>query len=113
MILSGARRTRRTLVALAALAMLILAGCSSGGSSSSSTDHPDATGPTVSLKSLMFMPATLRVKAGTTVTWVNDEPITHTLTSGKVSGVDKSTGLRSGQQSDGLFDKTLQGNGDT
>jgi plastocyanin len=61
----------------------------------------------------MFMPAVLHVKVGTTVTWRNDEPITHTVTSGQVLNIDKSTGLRSDQHADGLFNATLNGSGDT
>ena len=65
------------------------------------------------LKSLMFMPTALHIRAGTTVTWRNAEPITHTVTSGRVSGVDSSTGLRSAQHPDGRFNATLKGSGDT
>jgi plastocyanin len=53
------------------------------------------------------------VKAGSTVTWRNDEPITHTVTSGTFTGVDATTGLRSGQRPDGLFNARLEGQGDT
>ncbi len=67
----------------------------------------------ISLTSLMFRPDNQTIKAGTKVTWRNDEPITHTVTSGAVTGVDKTTGLRSGQKPDGLFDKKLAGEGDT
>jgi plastocyanin len=59
------------------------------------------------------MPGDLHIKAGTTVTWRSDEPITHTVTSGAVLGVDKSTGLRTGQHADGRFDETLSGTGKT
>ena len=40
-------------------------------------------------------PSTTTVEVGTTVTWRNDEPITHTVTSGRFVGVDETTGLRS------------------
>jgi plastocyanin len=103
---------RRILLATVTLAAAIglLASCSSGGTHAGSGSP---SGPTVTLKSLMFMPAVLHVTAGTTVTWRNDEPITHTVTSGQVLNVDKSTGLRSGQHADGLFNATLKGSGDT
>ena len=109
----GHRRSPRPfglLVALAALLALALTGCSSsaGGSKAGSAD-----GTVISLKSLMFMPDPLTIKAGTKVTWRNDEPITHTVTSGAVTGVDKTTGLRTGQKPDGLFDKKLAGKGAT
>ncbi len=72
-----------------------------------------STGATViGLKSLEFMPATLRIKVGTKVTWRNDEPITHTVTSGAALGVDRKTTLRTGEKPDGLFDHKLAGKGD-
>jgi plastocyanin len=91
-----------------------LAGCSA--SAESSMTAPTATasapaGPAVNLSSLMFNPPTTTVKVGTTVTWRNDEPITHTVTSGRFEGVDKSTGLRSSQNPDGTFNAKLAGKG--
>lgn len=112
MILSGVRRVGAVLAAVLASATLILAGCGRGGSDASSGPKAAANGPTVTLKSLTFMPKTLRVKVGTTVTWRNAEPITHIVTSGEVIGVDRTTGLRSGQKPDGHFRETLNGTGD-
>jgi plastocyanin len=113
MILSGASRMRSVLTAMFAVAALILAGCGNGGAGASSPQIASAKGRTVVLKSLMFMPRTLHVKVGTTVTWRSAEPITHTVTSGEVTGVDETSGLRSGQMPDGLFKHTLTGSGDT
>ena len=89
---------------------LVASACNTSTTHSGPASHG---GPTVALKSLMFMPAVLHVKAGTTVTWRNDEPITHTVTSGRVTGVDKMTGLRSAQHPDGRFNATLKASGDT
>jgi plastocyanin len=90
--------------------VLLASACSGSGS-----DEPPARapGPTVSLKLLQFQPGQLTVKAGTTVTWVDDEPITHTVTSGAVTGVDPTSGLRSGQTPDGRFDQRLESKGAT
>ena len=99
-------------MAMSVLLAVILTGCSSSGSPSTESSG-DANGTTVSLKSLMFTPGDLKIKAGTTVTWVNDEPITHTVTSGEVTGLDKTSGLRTGQKPDGLFDENLAGSGDS
>jgi plastocyanin len=98
--------------ALVTLALVALTACSSSGESGSHAGK-DVGGTVISLKSLMFHPSDLTVKVGTKVTWRNDEPITHTVTSGTVTGLDKSTGLRSGQKPDGVFNATLKGNGDT
>jgi plastocyanin len=61
----------------------------------------------------MFDPASTTVQVGTTVTWRNDEPITHTITSGRFIEVDETTGLRSSQDPDGTFEATLPGKGKT
>ncbi len=73
----------------------------------------DAQSTEISISSLMFMPTSITIKAGSTVTWTNDEPISHTVTSGKFTGVDTNTGLRSDQTPDALFDERLSGQGDS
>jgi plastocyanin len=105
------RGSTRVLLILLALTTLTVAACSSSASAPKGSSANGAT--VISLKSLMFMPEDLKIKVGTRVTWRNDEPISHTVTSGNVTGVDKSTGLRTGQKPDGLFNATLKGNGDT
>lgn len=105
-------RLRVTTLTLASVAV-VLAGCTTGGSTASTAAARADHGPTVSIKSLAFMPDTLHVRTGDTVTWRNDEPVTHTVTSGRVTGVDKTTGLRAGAKPDGLFDAKLTGMGDT
>jgi plastocyanin len=101
-------RPRMALLGAAAV-MLIATGCS--GSSDDNNDSAGTGGPAVQLKLLQFTPVDLTVKAGTAVTWRNAEPITHTVTSGEVTGVDESTGLRAGQSTDGRFDHELTGKG--
>jgi plastocyanin len=59
-------------VMLAGLAMV--AAC--GGSSSN-----NPSGPQVTISDFSFSPSTLSVKAGTTVTWVNQGPMTHNTVS--------------------------------
>jgi plastocyanin len=99
--------TRRPHAAVAAAAAATLAvACST------SNDSAGATGE-VRVKLLAFAPTPLRVKAGTTVTWTDDEPVTHTVTSGTVTGVDAATGLRAGETPDGVFDGRLAGAGAT
>jgi plastocyanin len=110
-------------VILGAAALLIaaggLAGCSASAESapmvpSSTTSAPSApAGPVINLSSLMFDPSTTTVKIGETVTWRNDEPIGHTVTSGRYMGIDKTTGLRSSQKADGMFNAKLDGKGKT
>jgi plastocyanin len=99
-----------------------LAGCSANAESAATTPSTLASapagasppaGPVINLSSLMFHPANATVDLGTTVTWRNDEPITHTVTSGRFQGVDETTGLRSSQQPDGTFEAKLGGEGKT
>jgi plastocyanin len=93
-----------------------LAGCSAHAettatSSVSATSAP--AGPVINLSSLMFHPSNITVKVGTTLTWRNDEAITHTVTSGRYVGVGKTTGLRSSQKADGMFNEKLAEKGKT
>jgi plastocyanin len=93
-----------------------LAGCSADAETPATAPTPTASapaGPVINLSSLMFHPSTTTVKVGTTITWRNDEPITHTVTSGRFEGVDKTTGLRSSQDPDGTFNAKLSGKGKT
>jgi plastocyanin len=110
---------RRRLV-LGAASLLIaagaLAGCSAEAAPSPAAPSSAASapaGPVINLNSLMFNPSTTTVSVGTTITWRNDEPITHTVTSGRYEGVDKTTGLRSSQDPDGTFNAKLEGKGKT
>jgi plastocyanin len=87
-----------------------LAGCSTSAESAATAPSRTASapaGPVINLSSLMFQPTDTTVEVGTTVTWRNDEPITHTVTSGRFDGVDKTTGLRSSQKPDGTFEEKL------
>jgi plastocyanin len=109
---------RRLLIGAASLLIAAggLAGCSAQAESSPTgptSASSVAAGPVINLSSLMFNPSTTTVQVGTTVTWRNDEPITHTVTSGRYEGVEKTTGLRSEQYPDGTFNTKLEGKGKT
>ena len=54
----------------------------------------------VTVKQFQFMPAELTVKAGTNVTWTNQDDILHTATSGATPGT-----------ADGKFDGPMDGPG--
>lgn len=68
---------------------ILAVGC--GGSATNSSDAPsDAYGEanpvavvgdsiTIELKNLQFSPQGIKVKAGTTVTWVNNDPVAHNV----------------------------------
>ena len=113
-------RTRLALPAILVVGVLgglTLSGCTPGDpeqtTSDASTSTQKAVDGDVTLVSLNFMPETITVSAGDTVTWVNGEAITHTITSGTFSDVDETTGLRGSEAADGLFDETLGEEGGT
>ena len=110
------RRRLGRVVGAGALAAVLLAGC--GGSDSGTTQPETAasTAPTtvsngtlaaanpagsgaVTVKQFQFMPAELAVKAGTNVTWTNEDDILHTATSGTPGSPD------------GKFDGPMDGRG--
>ena len=66
------------------LAAMLGAACSSGSS-----------GNSVSIKGFAFSPASLTVSTGTTVTWTNNDSVTHTVTSD--TGAFSSGNLDPGQ----------------
>ena len=53
--------------------------------SSAAFAQPGGAGPTVKISNLTFAPQAITVAAGSTVTWVNDDDLPHTVTA-----VDKS-----------------------
>jgi plastocyanin len=109
-------RRRLVIGATSALIAAVFAGCSAHAETPATAPTgatSAAAGPVIKLRSLMFNPSTTTVKVGTTVTWLNDEAITHTVTSGRFIGVDKTTGLRSSQNPDGTFNAKLAGKGKT
>lgn len=69
------KRRMMGLVALGIVAVLALAGCG-GGSSSGGKET------VVKLKSTMFEKKSVEVKAGTTIKWVNEDPVDHSVWEG-------------------------------
>jgi plastocyanin len=63
------------------LAVAALAACSSYSTSPSSSTPTGGGGTTVSIRDFAFSPSTISVKVGTTVTWTNNGPSSHTTTS--------------------------------
>ena len=85
------RRDKIILTALFSFVILLLftyGGCGSKGSSNS---NPVSGNPNqVIMKNIAFNPASLTVNAGTTVTWINNDNMDHTVTSGTPG---KNTGV--------------------
>jgi plastocyanin len=56
---------------------LLLAGCSSAGKSG---QQPPTSPNMVSIEGFQFTPSVITVNKGDTVTWVNQDPVAHTVT---------------------------------
>src|SRR4029077_8663521 len=67
------------------------------GSQAAGSDAVPAAGNAVAIKNFAFAPAALTVKAGTTVTWTNQDTDAHTVTSQNNSGPLGSAALNTGQ----------------
>ena len=104
-------RLRTAGAAVAVVALLGACGGSDSGKADSgaaattptTTAAPTTTGPppdAVTVKLFQFMPAELVVKAGTRVTWTNQDQILHTATAGATPGT-----------ADGKFDGPMDGVG--
>ncbi|MEU6346078.1 plastocyanin/azurin family copper-binding protein [Streptomyces sp. NPDC046977] len=61
--------------------------------SSSAAPAAPVSGNAVAIKNFAFSPATLKVKAGTTVTWTNQDTDAHTVTSAAAGGPLQSAAL--------------------
>jgi plastocyanin len=124
--MSRLQTIRSTFAGALALPVLALAlsGCTGASASPAAPSDGGSTGqPAESAPSsasaadqivaigLKFMPADLTVPVGATVHWVNQEAITHTVTSGTWGEVNESTGLRGTQTADGTYDHTLSPQG--
>ena len=73
---------RGLLSALAAAAVLATAACGGATATSSAPAAQAAAAKTVTVKAFNFQPDPLRIKRGTSVTWINSDAIHHSVTSG-------------------------------
>lgn len=65
-----------------------MANMSTSSQASTSTNQKPVSTEKVSIANFAFSPATITVKAGTTVTWTNNDTVTHTVTADSGSGPD-------------------------
>src|ERR1700754_1596956 len=69
----------KTLFRAGALALALGLSALAGGGVASTAAAATAAGPTVKIDNFVFGPATLAVSVGTTVTWINQDDIPHTV----------------------------------
>ncbi len=90
------------------LGALILtgAGCSMGSTAAPQTSSPTASSESnqISIANFSFGPASITVKAGTTVKWTNDDQVMHNIKSDDGSFTD-SANLNTGNSYEFKFDK--------
>ena len=60
-------------------------------SSTSAVETPTSSNVTVNIKNFVFDPATISVKPGTRITWVNNDSVPHTVTSDSGSLLNSGT----------------------
>jgi plastocyanin len=95
-------------VVVGALVLGAAPACGGGGRKSAT----EAAAPvTVRIKVFAFTPNPVTVNRGTTVTWVNDDDITHTVTSGTRDYAPGDTGRVVATHKDAMFDQSLDGAG--
>ena len=103
----------RTKYIAAALALtVVLAACGGDDEKPSATDETsssEANATEVTIKLVAFTPEELEIDAGATVTWINDDPGKHTVTSGAVE--DGTSGVTASP--DGRFDSGDIAGGDS
>jgi plastocyanin len=87
------------------ISAMVLASCGKGGNGYGTNTNPiPASGNTVSIVNMSFSPANLNVSAGTTVTWTNNDAMTHTVTSD--GGLFDSGNVGAGKTYSRIFSST-------
>ena len=101
------------MTSLVLAAGLALAACGGQGEAVKSPTRTAPTAAEVTIRGVAFAPRTITVQRGVTVTWVNDDPVEHTVTSGRqaVQGVP-GVGGGAPARASGLFDATLDQRGE-
>jgi plastocyanin len=103
-------RTRAGIICTSAVAVLVGA-C---GGPSEPSEHAARSSTTIALDGLAFGPDEVTVSEGTTVTWTNQDPVAHTVTSG-AKGEQGVPGVSKGKpdRPDGAFDGALDDRGES
>jgi plastocyanin len=99
-------RCKRALLGFALIVAVFVGGCGGDGEDKSAKAASDAA---VTMKLIAFRPDSITVKAGSNVTWTQQDPGVHTVTSGTV--VQGTGGVT--EMPNGTFDSGDLGTGKT
>jgi plastocyanin len=102
---------RRVMTAIAIGTVLLGSACGGSSKTDTSTSGAKKPGATVPMVFTEFKPTDFTIKTGQTLTFENENPITHIIVEGswKVAGSD---GLRTSEMDDGTFKLTVNKKGD-
>jgi len=71
----------------AVMALVLLGGCGYRGAPDATQQVPPAKSQSAVIRDFAFSPATLTVRPGAVVTWVNEDSVTHTVTGKDLTAV--------------------------
>ena len=92
---------------------LVVATSSFGSDQQTRQDDPETQAVIVEIKDLQFVPIELVVAAGTTITWLNLDPLDHDVTSGLSVLGRQTRDMKQTKFPDDKFQSGLFGNGNT
>lgn len=93
----------RIILAAVLIAAVVVSGCAQYGGNQTPPPSPPPSGQNaVAIQNFAFNPSALTVKAGTTVTWTNEDSVAHDVISD--SGAFSSDSLSTGQTFSHTFD---------
>jgi plastocyanin len=72
-------------ILLLLVSTIVISSCGKSSGYNTGTNNPSPSPNAVSIVNMSFSPASLTVTAGTTVTWTNNDGMTHTVTADDVS----------------------------
>jgi plastocyanin len=81
---------RKLLIVITILLSTAIFSCKKDNSAAPIVPNSPKTSNSVSIENMAFSPSTLTVSAGTTVSWTNNDGVTHTVTS-KTSAFDSGS----------------------
>lgn len=89
--------------------LLIFSSCGEATEPTAEQSSPQDSAITIEIKNIQFTPAVLTIDEGTTIRWLNLDPVDHDVTSGISITGRKARGMTQTKFPDGLFASGLFG----